>query len=244
MGFIVTFIFFLLVGWLDYASAQPTSLSPNIKLGPDRSLIAPMKPTERIGGALEGIIPNARVYKDVYDNTISSIEGTISIPGAVTAQQAIEAFLSTNSSLLGLSSSLAELQLKSNTTDGSVHRIRYNQIYGGLPVIDSRVSALIRNDLIILTVDLDIIPITPPPPPQNFNPTNSAQAIQVALKALKGTWVTNPQPSTEALIRVVNGTPTVVWKVYFANDLLLGWEPLINANTLQVIEVRDLRVID
>lgn len=237
-------VFLLLVSPVCSQPTNPVPALPTSVIGPDRKLVTTPLVPYVTGAAIEGVVANARVFRNTTTNQVSFVKGLVTVPGAVTPEQVAIGFLSANHAVFGLTPTASELTLDKQLLTGTGTVLTYVQSFGGLPVLYGSVSVWVKGDLSVSRADFNNILINQPPPAQNYNPTNSAQAIAVAIKALKGSSVNNPQAIAEAVVHVKNGTPTVAWLVQFRNSLLAPWEVLVDANTLQPIEVHSMVTVD
>lgn len=229
-----------------HPGGTPTAAYPEERYHPPADLITDLPHTSSSSQPRETVLPGTRVIQELETSRIKLVEATthITVPNASTAQEAAEGFLKEHHELFGLEADLSDLELVETRQVGTSTRFNYDQTFGGLPVRFGGLSIVVREDLSIAHAALDIVPISVPQPPEPFDPTNSAEAIAKALEVLNAQNVPNPQAEAQAMIRVIDEIPLVTWRVSFGNQLLIRWEVVINADTLEPVEARDQATID
>lgn len=260
----VSAILFILIhlGCGESLHAQtPTTHPPQSVSAVIRERIALIKPADELinnipktlydSQGYDGVIPGARVTyvidtsTEAKTDTIREIEfyESLPIPNATSRKEAAELFLKQHKDLLKISQDLSELSFVKEKPFGQSTSVRFEQRYGGLKVLFGELSVIVDPDFSIYSLMNDVIPITPPPPTENYKPTNSEAAIKAAKAALNASWVENVQAYIEAVVYVEEGEPRVVWKIRLHHDdfdyfALERWEGLFDVNTLKPILFR------
>jgi|GEM_PF-4482472 len=231
------------------------------KVGPPLHLIKEWPATTTSSQPREGIIPGTRVVQNLKTDQVKIIFPIepIPVPAATTPREAAEKFLIMHHDKLGLLEDLSNIEFDRELTTDIIDTFRYFQLFGGLPVKFGQLGVSVQSDLSVVGASFALIPISTPPPAKPFNPTNSEQAMKVALKTINAHWIPNANPVAKAEVLVEDGEPRVVWSVTFTfgekgiRKLLeslpehlrlsyfemVGWEVLVDANTLQPVAALD-----
>lgn len=194
---------------------------------------------EKLSGDLTGVVSGAVVRTD-SSGVVRRVRGSVSAnKSSMSTVDAAAGFLSANSRVLGLSSTLSELVGDRAFSSLGGSHVVYHQVYHGLPVFGTSVGVHFDHLGNIQQVNNGVKPLVDV---GDLSYLLSARAAIVHAENFNGQTV-NPRHRSQAEkgVLAVNGIPKAVFKVT-VNTILPShsWESMVDAATGEVLQQRDL----
>ena len=211
------------------ASAETAPVTPRalaaLHAAPPRLLLT---------GPEAGVIPGAEVQREADTERIRRVRGRLVYPGVVTAREAAEQFLAALGPVIGVDVPAAQLGFSREVESLTGHHLTYQQVFDGRPVIDGQLSVHTDNELAVVLVNQDMIPITSPAPLAPAG--DSAMAVAAAIAEVGAADPPYDGPRAEPGVWVLSGRPLTVWQVRFATRApAAAWRAIVEAASGRVI---------